>query len=215
MKKIIAFMVILSLLLPLTACKDRDSVDVDEKTDYEDNQGEQEDIKDSQEDQSENSDVDKEDDYSEAEDLSNSNQDSEEVLLGEEDLPIEVNGGSINYNMTKSEAIEILGEPLEKITYEDSESIVTYKYDGIDITFIQEYIEVIKVIGTNYSTHRGIKVGDDTQKIFESYGEVSPVDIQGHEKYYMYELPTDTIEIQLFFVTMDGKIKEYYFCNSL
>lgn len=135
--------------------------------------------------------------------------------LVSEDLDIDYNGKILNYNMSKEDIVDILGEPLEKMNYEGADNIVTFKYNGVEITFVQEYIDVLYVKGDNYQTYRGINVGDSIDKVIENYGEVKPLYMEDEAKYYMYVLSKDIIEIQLFFVTKDNKVTEYYFCNSL
>lgn len=138
--------------------------------------------------------------------------DNNSFILTERDLDISIDGNIINYKMLKEEITSILGQPLDEIDYDNYE---TYRYDGIEVTFMGSYVDFLVINNSAYSTYRGVSIGANIEKMFESYGKIDPVDIHDSHKYYMYSLMNDGLEIQLFFVEDKNKIKEYYFSNGL
>lgn len=201
MKKVLSVIIIIFLVTNLTACKNESTISSDTNNE-----------KDMEEEVGDN-------DREEDEKVDNNKEIQQEQVypntkLDKEDLKITYKDKTISYSMAKDDIIKLLGEPIKKKSYEE-ESIITYIYNGLEVTFVQDYLDVLQVKGNEYKTIRKIQVGDSLNKVFEKYGQENPIDIQENKSYYMYLIPMDMVDAQLFFVVVDNKVEEFYICNSL
>lgn len=121
----------------------------------------------------------------------------EELQLGKIklDMPLDKVRGLMQSKVTKEETEDIDGMESRTITYAD----------GTEITFLDGTVYSITVADRQYTTPRGLKVGDDIQRLKELYGEPDGIYDETHcvyqyEGYDLFHVMTKNgkvIQIQL------------------
>ncbi len=98
-----------------------------------------------------------------------------------------------------SESISCAYDGLDKIYTYDNFSIYTYP-DGD-----KDYVLEVEVLGGNYATHKGIKIGSSREDVIKAYGEKYLED--GALLYYnKTNNAADTTEPMLYFVMDNDKV---------
>lgn len=146
-----------------------------------------------------------------------------------DDLVLKLGDNYFDMNDKPSQLVKLLpgGESIvHDIEVEDPNiKMVEYKKDGITIYYydnpkdngFNSFIEMITVESPNYPTNRGLKIGDNYEKMIELYGEYSHYNEYENQAYYYYS--TDEMEEhRIFTITFDrdtNKMIRYYVSSSL
>ncbi|MCL6592218.1 MAG: hypothetical protein K6U80_20015 [Firmicutes bacterium] len=80
--------------------------------------------------------------------------------------------GKLKIGLLYNEVVEIMGDMPKKVEKDESAHMITLDYDdGTNIVIFANRVYDLSVISPKYSTPRGLKVGDNKDKVIQLYGQ--------------------------------------------
>lgn len=158
-------------------------------------------------------------------DSSNKQSKKDPEFLTKQDFIINIKGNEvfINDDNVREKLESILGKgkvtTIEDEVYKQGGFYYNYEKDGVKATFINgELLDILLIENPEYTTYRGLKVGDSYDKMVKLYGEGKI--ITENEDNIIYSYHSNEIDFAYLdlYVTIDkstNTVVDYYFASTL